>query len=117
MPPFPSPGSWRPNLPWEGPPVPVFLSSSEGDPASLLANPHQGEPAPKESGAAAEGMVLIMRPKGKKPTWLQPYQELLGEASAKAAEETRDLKGAERVRRKAAIVGEEIRRRAGLEAD
>ena len=41
--------------------------------------------------------VIILRPAYKDPTWLEPYQKRLAKANARAAEETKHLKGTVRV--------------------
>jgi len=113
----PSPFAWRPNLPWEGPPIPRFFSRGDvGDqPDGPIPSPP--DPGPSELATGRGGdYVVLMRPKGKDPTWLRPYQYLLRQANVKAAKETKDLKGPERVRRMNAIVGQEIKHPMGDEA-
>ena len=44
-----------------------------------------------------DDQVIIMRPAYRDPTWLKPYQERLARANARAAAETKHLKGQVRV--------------------
>ena len=45
----------------------------------------------------ADDQVIILRPAYRDPTWLEPYQKRLARANARAASETRHLKGRVRV--------------------
>ena len=45
----------------------------------------------------ADDQVIILRPAYQNPTWLEPYQKRLAKANARAAAETRHLKGRVRV--------------------
>lgn len=44
-----------------------------------------------------EEQVIVMRPAYRDPIWLKPYQKRLAKANARAASETKHLKGQVRV--------------------
>ncbi len=44
-----------------------------------------------------EEQVIVMRPAYRDPIWLNPYQKRLAKANARAASETKHLKGQVRV--------------------
>ena len=60
---------------------------------------------------AIEGYTLVARPskKGINPPHLQPYQDRLKEAAREAADETKHLKGADRVMRMNELVRQKLK--------
>lgn len=102
------------------PPAPVEVLEGPPAPGSSPAPSPSPPPAStKVEAPAAPGLddlVLIMRPRGRTPTWLKPYQERLAKASRTAGEQTLHLQGLERKERMLAITSQEMARLKAEEA-
>lgn len=59
---------------------------------------------------SSDDYILVVRKKPRNPTWLKKHQERLKEASKVAAEETKHLKGAERVRAMNTVIAREMKK-------
>ena len=67
------------------------------------------EPDPKPEQKQEDDLVIVVRKKGKRPTWLKGYQEKMRDVSRRASKETAHLRGQDRVRAMNALVGKYIR--------
>ena len=88
-------------LPWERADAPV-QAEARPDPQPEQKTPSPATPPPDDYG-------LVLQPRRRNPTWLDPYKKRLAEANKVAAERTKHLKGADRVRAMNQIVRELMR--------
>ena len=83
-------------------------------PKDPLARKEPARPPPQGLG----DYVLVLKRRGQDPTpWAKPQQARIRKANVAAAEETRHLKGPERVLAMNAIVAREVARMRREEAD
>ena len=115
-----TPGDWLPPPPWAGPPLPGWIVRQRPSPEAVEkpAAPLEVAKDPPDRKAPArlppQGLgdyVLVLKRRGPDPTpWAKPQHDRIRQANKAAAEQTRHLKGAERVLAMNAIVAREVAR-------
>lgn len=86
-------------------------------PAALPPSPITAEaPMAAQPPAPPDDYGIVMRKRGRDPTWLNKYKQRLAEANKVAAERTQHLKGADRVRAMNQIVRDLLRADRGTKA-